>query len=211
MSNQSMLRFHRRQALKLMGLAAAAPAGFTLTAVTEKHLSTDPNLLNPSVPWSYVLNDHERKTIAALLDLILPADPHSPSAGSVGVADFIDEWVSAPYPQQDADRRLIRGGILWLDRESRTRFDHEFIETTREERQSLAGDIRLPETASPPLQLGARFFSRIRRLAIIGFYSTPAGWKDIGYVGNRPLKEFSGPPPEVLTKLQENLKSLGLE
>ena len=34
-----------------------------------------------------------------------------------------------------------------------------------------------------------------------GFYTTPEGWKDIGYVGNVALAEFPGPPPEVLKHL----------
>jgi choline dehydrogenase-like flavoprotein len=34
-----------------------------------------------------------------------------------------------------------------------------------------------------------------------GFYTTPQGSKDLGYVGNVPLLEFPGPPPEVLKHL----------
>jgi hypothetical protein len=33
-----------------------------------------------------------------------------------------------------------------------------------------------------------------------GFYTTPAGMKDIGYTGNVPLEKFDGPPPEALKK-----------
>jgi hypothetical protein len=34
-----------------------------------------------------------------------------------------------------------------------------------------------------------------------GFYTTPEGTKDIGYVGNVALTRFDGPPPEVLQRL----------
>jgi len=34
-----------------------------------------------------------------------------------------------------------------------------------------------------------------------GFYSTPAGSRDIGYIGNVPLQKFDGPPAELLRKL----------
>ena len=37
-----------------------------------------------------------------------------------------------------------------------------------------------------------------------GFYSTPAGRKDLNYIGNVPLARFDGPPPALL-------KALGLE
>jgi len=41
----------------------------------------------------------------------------------------------------------------------------------------------------------------MRNLTASGFYTTPVGWKDIGYVGNMALNKFDGPPPEVLKYL----------
>jgi len=35
-----------------------------------------------------------------------------------------------------------------------------------------------------------------------GFYTTPAGMKDIQYLGNVPLTKFDGPPAEVLNYLK---------
>src|SRR6202035_3956091 len=46
-----------------------------------------------------VMTETERRTAAALCDVILPADEVSPSASSIGVVDFLAEWVSAPYEQ----------------------------------------------------------------------------------------------------------------
>ena len=37
-----------------------------------------------------------------------------------------------------------------------------------------------------------------RDLTAGGFYTTPAGTKDLRYVGNVALERFDGPPPEVL-------------
>ena len=34
-----------------------------------------------------------------------------------------------------------------------------------------------------------------------GFYTTPVGMKDIGYVGNVPLAKFDGPPADLVAKL----------
>ena len=47
----------------------------------------------------------------------------------------------------------------------------------------------------------ALFFARYRDLTAAGFYSAPVGRKDLGYIGNVPLKSFDGPPPELLRKL----------
>ena len=49
--------------------------------------------------WPLTLTKEQRATATALCDLIIPADDTSPAASSVGVVDFIDEWISAPYPE----------------------------------------------------------------------------------------------------------------
>ncbi len=47
-----------------------------------------------------------------------------------------------------------------------------------------------------------RASSRVYRdLTAAGFYSSPAGRSDLGYIGNVPLTRFDGPPPELLKKL----------
>jgi hypothetical protein len=38
-------------------------------------------------------------------------------------------------------------------------------------------------------------------LTVGGFYTTPEGMRDLGYVGNVALARFDGPPPEVLRKV----------
>ncbi len=40
----------------------------------------------------------------------------------VGVPDFIDEWVSAPYEAQQKDGKVIRAGLAWIDDEAKKRF-----------------------------------------------------------------------------------------
>jgi hypothetical protein len=52
--------------------------------------------------------------------------------------------------------------------------------------------------ATPQHKKAASFFAKFRTLTAGGFYSTPEGWADIGYVGNKPMAEFPGPPAEVL-------------
>jgi hypothetical protein len=40
-----------------------------------------------------------------------------------------------------------------------------------------------------------------RDLTAGGFYSTPAGRKDLNFIGNVPLARFDGPPPALLETL----------
>src|ERR671923_296803 len=85
--------------------AAGAPA-----ALPVPGYGTDPNLLtvyHPGELWPLTLTPPQRRLAGILADLIIPADERSPSATAVGVVEFIDEWVSAPYPTQQDDRAIV--------------------------------------------------------------------------------------------------------
>ncbi len=116
-----MSSLSRRHALKglLSGVAgAAAVPVIAAPNHTEPappvHLSRfafhDPDFTQPlKFPWEKLLSAEELATTQALADLILPPDETSPAAAAVGVPDFINEWVSADYPQHQEDRETIRG------------------------------------------------------------------------------------------------------
>jgi hypothetical protein len=192
----------QRQALG-GGQTANAPA-LRGSAGPGEGYGSDPDLLKrykAGEVWPLVLTPAQRRTVTALCDLIIPADDHSPSASAVGVVDFIDEWVSAPYPRQQHDRTLIEEGLAWLDIESTRRFTTEFAAAKLADQAALCDDICDPAKAKEPLATAATFFARVRDLTAGGFYTTPAGFRDIGYVGNVPLLKFEGPPQDLLRKL----------
>jgi hypothetical protein len=139
--------------------------------------------------------------VTALCDLILPADGVSPGAGSLGVQDFVDEWISAPYPGQAADRPVVLEGLAWLDAESNRRFGLDFADGGHREMTSICDGICSEAAAGPELRKAAAFFDRFRSICMGGFYTTPEGTRDIGYVGNVALARFDGPPPELLQRL----------
>jgi hypothetical protein len=47
------------------------------------------------------------------------------------------------------------------------------------------------------MEQGVAFFNLMRDLTATGFYTSEMGFKDLGYVGNRP-NQWNGVPPEVL-------------
>jgi len=147
------------------------------------------------------MTDAQRRTAAALCALIIPAEDGVPSAADLKVYDFIDEWISSPYPAQQADRIIILEGLAWIDGESRRRFGADFADLTPQQMAAIADDLCHAPAARPEHKTGATFFAKFRDLTAGGFYSTPEGMKDIGYIGNMPLPEFKGPPPEVLAQL----------
>ena len=134
--------------------------------------------------------------------MIIPADDKSPSASSVGVPDFLDEWISAPYPGQQADRKEVLEGLAWLDSESRKRFQKAFADLAERQKHRICDDICYAPKAKPEFKTAASFFAKFRNLTAGGFYTTPQGWKDLQYIGNVPLTQFDGPPAEVLRHLK---------
>ena len=204
----------RRTTLKWMFAAAAAVPSLSALAYAPESFArdvaagqagygTDPDLArewHPGGPWPLTLGVAARLTTAALCDLIIPADEVSPSASSVGVVDFIDEWISAPYPQQRADREIVLPGLEWIGAEAQKRFGKVFAALDDQQKSAIADDICSPARARPEFAQAAKFFSKFRDLTAGGFYTTPVGMKDIGYTGNVPLDRFDGPPLAALKK-----------
>lgn len=156
---------------------------------------SDPDLINSKVTWEMKLEKSELVTLAALCDMIIPADEKSPSASSVGAHDYINEWASRPGG--DASLVRIRGGLIWIDRESMTRFSKPFHQATDAQRAAICDDICFLPNAKPAHRFAAQFFDTVRDQTATAFYTTPDGWKDLGYIGNVPLQKFEGPSAEI--------------
>jgi hypothetical protein len=208
-------RISRREAIRWVLTVAGGVImadGTTLIAASEGEVplpvpggyGTDPQLnkvYQPGELWPLTLTPAQRRTASALCDCIIPADDVSPAASAVGVTDFIDEWVSAPYPDQKRDRVLILNGLKWIDEEARKRFQSAFDQANPEQQGAICRDICYEPKAEERFKEAAHFFKRYRDLTAGGFYTTPEGSKDIGYRGNIPSVTFEGPPVELIKKM----------
>src|SRR5262245_6865940 len=115
--------------LSVLGGHAFAGKAQARGTANVKGYGTDPKLIDPYKSgelWPLTFTAQQRRTATALSDLIIPADEMSPSASAVGVIDFLDEWISAPYERNREDRKLILDGFAWLDHESARRFSKPF-------------------------------------------------------------------------------------
>jgi hypothetical protein len=203
----------RRTAIKWMLTAAASIAALDREGFGASELSrmsppngygTDPDLLKsykPGDAWPLTLDARQLATAAALCDVIIPADGKGPSASSVNVHLFVDEWISAPYEGHDGDRTVVVEGLAWLDAEAQKRFKNDFVNLIAGQKNAICDDICYVPKAQPAFAKAAQFFKKFRDLTAGGYYTTPEGMKDIGYIGNVPLASFEGPPPEVLKKI----------
>ena len=212
----SPLSMDRRQALKVMAIAAAAPGLVSCIggdeggelAVTPSPANNpkasgtawDPDLIAPSVPWERTLASNELEALAAICDVIIPVDERSPSASRVGAHDFIDEWVSAPYDRNRSDKVVIRGGLVWLDREAAERFGEglRFRDLETAQKHAICDDICFQPNAASGYEAAASFFDRVRDLTAAAFWTTTEGMQDLQYLGNVPLARWDPPPAEVM-------------
>ncbi|RYD49798.1 MAG: gluconate 2-dehydrogenase subunit 3 family protein [Sphingomonadales bacterium] len=168
---------------------------------------TDPDLLNPVVPWPRVMTASQQAATKVFVDFILPHEGGAPSASDVGVHELIDEWISAPYPDQAKDNALVLDGLAQMDFQARRRSGAKaFSEAPRDVQTEILADFANPAKATAAKD----FYKRLRTLVVGAYYTTEAGFADIGYVGNMALKVFPEPSPEVLAAVERACQQLGL-
>jgi hypothetical protein len=138
--------------------------------------------------------------VSVLADDIIPRDARSGSATDAGVPAFIDFHMSVPETSEDT-RYAMRGGIAWLNTESRKRFTKNYSSLTPAQRHLILDDIAWPAKARPEMSQGAAFFSRMRDLVGMAFFSSSMGWKDLRYVGNVFNPDWQGCPEEAMQKV----------
>ena len=232
-------RLTRRESLKLLGALAASAmlpalpalastleqdaAGaaadeghwpeLQLQPVTAKGYGKDPDLMTPpDAPWPLTLTPDQLSLLAVLSDIIVPAEGTSPSASAVQVPTVVDEWVSAPYPDQQQDRLTVLSALAWLDDEAALRFAQPFATLGAAQQLAIIDDIAYRNDQTPRrFQRIAGAFSRLRNLVLAAYFCTPEGMEDIGYLGNVAIAgDYPGPTPEAYRHLDQVLADLGL-
>ena len=207
-------KIDRRTALAWVGVVGVALAGGAGVVVygpkmggqaPAKGYGTDPVLVKPEkAPWPRIMTPAQLQVAALLGDFILPASGTAPSASALGVPDFLNEWVSAPYPDQVKDRAIILDGLEALRLRARSQQGKDFAELSAGHRLALLQ--KLPQSTGDERV----FFRRFRSLVVGAYYTTEVGFKDIGYIGNVARAKDPGPSDEVKAHLERVLVQLGL-
>ena len=137
--------------------------------------------------------EHELATVAVLSDIIIPKDEASGSATDAKVPEFID-FMMRDKPEHQTP---MRGGLKWLDLDCMKRYEKSFKDLSAEQQIAVVDRIAYPKKAKPEDKAGVNFFSLLRNFTVTGFYTTEMGYKDVGYVGNKP-NQWNGVPADVL-------------
>lgn len=191
----------RRTMLRLLAAGPAA-AGFTWTEAEARQAHHQAQAAQSAQRTGAAFKPQfftpaEYETVRLLVDIIIPKDERSGSATEAGVPEFMDFMMV----DQPARQTAMRGGLAWLDRECVTRYEKTFRACTAAERTAVLDDISWPHKARPDVSHGVAFFNAFRDLTASGFWTSRMGIKDIEYLGNVYVPEWTGCPEAVLKKL----------
>lgn len=157
---------------------------------TEEEKARDAKLLSETF-----FTEEEMKKLNTLVDIIMPADSESPSATELKVPDFIEFMMK----DQPGMQTPMRGGLMWLDFEADELFGKKFNDLSKDEVIQIVDLVAWPDKATEAYSGGVRWFNMLRNLTCSGYFSTEAGWKYMGYMGNQP-NVWNGVPQNVLDK-----------
>ena len=195
----------RRTTLKWLASSAALLVASPYSLAAKSSQQSD-NIL-PT--WPRIFTQEQLQLTATLADLILPGTDTAPTPSQLGIPEFIDEWVSAPFPAQRKDHTLIVEGLSWLNQEAQQRGGKNFDAIGTLQQLRLVDSIAVAEGQEDSSSKNA-FFQRFRYLVIGAYYTTPEGVKDIGYVGNVPLAEYPPISEQEKIIMDKELAKLGL-
>jgi len=143
----------------------------------------------------------EYATVVMLSGIVIPKDERSGSAIDAGAPEFIDYTLGVTLADQQAPQTAIRGGLAWLEHECQRRFQQPFTKCTDAQRTEILDEIAWPKKAKPAMSHGVRFFTVFRDMVASAFWSSKMGVQDLQYIGNVPVGEWTGSPPEALQKV----------
>jgi hypothetical protein len=175
----------RREALR--NIAAAMMVGpLSLEAAQTVHEAAAARAVGGAYK-SKCLNQHEFESLKALCELIVPG------ASKGGAAEFID-LLSSQNPDMAA---IYTGGLAWLDRAMERADNSSFLKAKPDEQIAMLDKIAFRRNRSPELAAGIRFFDWARRMTVDAYYTSAAGIKEVGYLGNRGMREFKVPQEAI--------------
>ena len=209
----------RRDAVRRIALALTAAGlgrGIDPASAAEVHEEIEGERTFRGEYTVKYFNEHEFRTLERLSELIVPADEGGPSGRDAGAPEFIDLLSS----QNSELARIFSGGILWLDNASDERHGKRFAEAaeleqtalldalvdaerhdtaddtnwdTREYRRFEVFGVKSPSDA----RRGLNFFAWTRKMVVDAYYTSPAGIKDIGFMGNASHTEYEVPQEAI--------------
>jgi hypothetical protein len=191
-------RMSRRELLRAgVGAGVVAPLAGALTpAVTEAAATATAVAAATAATASAAqfFTAAELALVDELSELILPADEHSGGARAAGVAAYLDRTFAekdAKIEDYAKERKQWKEGLGRVDELAREMHGAAFLDATPEQRNAVLE--RMARNEDDPRLPEERFFGELKTATTRAYYSSRVGMiDDIGYKGNRVIREFVG-------------------
>jgi hypothetical protein len=166
----------RRAVLKLVVLAAFSPKLNALEgAAPACPMQTDPAAPPPSEYKLQFFTEDENKLVDQLMEMIIPADSHSPGAHGAKASLFADQMIATG---DDALKTQWRAGLGLILEQARRSSLAEALQKAAENEENPKTDLE-------------RFFVLLKRTTVDGYYTSKVGiQQDLEYAGNTYLARF---------------------
>jgi len=183
----------RRELFRIIGsslVLSAAGSGVLSPALAQhvhaeiaavKSLSAGPNY----VPKKFTR--HNFLTLKKLGDIIIPG------ASDAGAAEFIDFLSS----HNDELAAIFNGGFGWLDNYMQKTYGADFLDATVTQQTELLDKLAFEKNRTAETAPGVPFWTWTRNMVVDAYYTSPAGVKDLGYMGNGAMRVFGVPKEAV--------------
>jgi hypothetical protein len=163
----------RRAVLKIVALTALSHKLNALPGAAMSHMQA-----SPAVPTAYSLqffSEEESRLLDQLMEMIIPADDHSPGAHETQTNLFADLMVAT---SEDAVKKQWQEGIRLIREEAA----HSSLD---EALRKAAANEEDPKTDLD------RFFVQLKQMTVYGYYTSATGiHKEMEYVGNTYLAAY---------------------
>lgn len=170
----------RREALRLLAAAATLPLvsrdAFSLFQEVHQQL--------PQTAALKALDPQQNATVVTISELIIP-QTDTPGAKAARVNEFIDVIVAEWYDQEEKSRFLT--GLADVDRRSESFFGKAFVDCSGQQQIQILNDLdeesqvksekifrRRARSITDPAE--KQFFSMIKQLTLIGYYTSEIGF-----------------------------------
>lgn len=132
-------------------------------------------------------NLHNFLTLKTLAEIIVPG------ASEAGAAEYIDFLCS----RNEELAATFNGGFGWLDHYMQRTYGADFLTAAAGQRSELLDKLAYKQNTTPETAPGVSFWTWTRNMVVDAYYTSPAGVKDIGFMGNGAMRTFSVPEEAV--------------
>src|SRR5580704_3612048 len=165
----------RRAVLKIVALTALSQKLNALPGAVMDHMQAAPAAPTATAYTLQFFNEEESRLLDQLMEMIIPADDHSPGAHEAKTNLFADLMVAT---SDNAIKKQWHDGILLIREAAKGSSLDEALHRASANEENPTTDLE-------------RFFVLLKQMTVNGYYTSAIGiHKDMEYVGNAYLGAF---------------------